>query len=47
MTSVVFSLVYVSAAATDLTRDDLRTLVQQSRIHNAAAHITGVLLYWS
>lgn len=42
---VVFSLVYVSTATTSLTSADLRVLAEQSRRHNAAADITGVLLY--
>ncbi|SEQ08559.1 BLUF domain-containing protein [Microlunatus flavus] len=41
---MVHSLVYVSAASPTLTRAELRRLLDQSRSHNAAADITGLLL---
>lgn len=38
-------LVYVSAATRELTRDELHGMLESARVRNAAAGITGVLLY--
>ncbi len=42
---MTFSLVYVSKAAAGITRQDLLDLMITSRTANAAADITGLLLY--
>jgi hypothetical protein len=42
---MVHSLVYVSAADRALRGVDLQTLLEQSRSHNRANDITGLLLY--
>jgi len=41
----LFSLVYVSLAVRDMTEDDLREILQVSRINNEQYDITGMLLY--
>lgn len=42
---MVYSLVYVSAAADHLTSLDLRRLLKQSRASNAATGVTGLLIH--
>lgn len=42
---MLFSLVYTSRAASPMARADLVGLLQQCRVHNTAARLTGILLY--
>jgi hypothetical protein len=41
----MLSIVYVSAAVTPFTEEDLAALLAESRVNNAAAGVTGMLLY--
>lgn len=38
-------IIYVSLAQHEMTTDELATLLEQSRVHNARCGITGMLLY--
>lgn len=40
------SVVYVSTSRTLLSEDDIRDLLLEARIKNAARDVTGLLLYW-
>jgi hypothetical protein len=43
--SVLLQAIYCSRSVTDMRDRELRDLLEQFRVHNAASGITGILIY--